>query len=218
MCRSNNCLFGPRYYYIYAKLGVTFFRLLSSPNNRCPFDCENLDRATIQSGRLQNYWVWLTIETAAIHPRRLSSCPLPPPQSSPLSTIYSQDDSETALPKSAPPKATPLLTAGQLQKQWSTTTSQQDDTITELESPYPGSIMIFQSSTFSINDGSRSPLAASPQESSLLTLPSSSSLPLAVQQSSGSGVLPTSSATNSSPWPGIWKLITVVSYQLFFWN
>lgn len=132
-------------------------------------------------------------------------------QVSPLSTIYSQDDSETTHTRSGMSRSTPLLTAGQLQKQWSTTTSQHEDTTTELESPHPGSILTFPSSNLSFNDGFRSPLASSPQESSLSTLPSSSSLPLAAQQSSGSGMLPAGpTATASSPWPGIWKLITLV--------
>jgi hypothetical protein len=157
-------------------------------------------------------------------PSRRHSSSLLPHLSSPLSTIHSRDSSESAsphhpqhppYPPQAPghPRISPLLTAGQLQKQWSTNTSQLDDPL-ELESPlFPGSLLsLHAGSNFSVTEGSRSPLASSPVESSLSTLLSSSSLPLATQQSSG-GVSSASppQLTNSSPWPGIWKLITVVS-------
>lgn len=111
--------------------------------------------------------------------------------------------------KSDLPRSSPLLTAGQLQRQGNGSSSHMDD-LTELESPqYPGSLLTLPS-TFSITDGSRSPLASSPIESSISTLTSQSSLPAAAQQSSsGSSGL---TFNSSSPWPGIWKLVTVVCY------
>lgn len=137
-----------------------------------------------------------------------------PSQGSPLSPIHSQDGSESSLLKPELPRSSPLLTAGQLQKQWSGSNSLMEE-LAELESPhYPSSLLTLQSSTFSVTDDSRSPLASSPIESTLSTLASQSALPAATQQSSASGSNSGPSLNASSPWPGIWRLVTVVPLLL----